>query len=214
MSRGFARRSRCLSVWMVASLAAGVAWWAAAPEVGGLSAQLTAASRFDDALVGVSALALLAAVAWLWLLTTLTVVQVLADRAPRRAGTARRLVLLACGVALSAGVASPALAHGGSDTGLAGLALPDRAVSSVATPRAAHPAPPNASPASAPTATVRVRPGDTLWAIAAATARPGEHVDDRWRAIWSANRDVIGPDPDLILPGQQLSLPTTPSTHE
>jgi nucleoid-associated protein YgaU len=31
----------------------------------------------------------------------------------------------------------------------------------------------------------------------------------RWRAIWTANRDVVGLDPDLIHPGQALRLPGT-----
>lgn len=44
-----------------------------------------------------------------------------------------------------------------------------------------------------------VRPGDNLSAIAA------EH-GTRWRALWAANREVVGDDPDLILPGQRLVL--------
>ena len=50
-----------------------------------------------------------------------------------------------------------------------------------------------------------VGPGESLWSIAEATsaADPGRV----WRAIWAANRDVIGEDPDLILPGQRLLLP-------
>lgn len=45
-----------------------------------------------------------------------------------------------------------------------------------------------------------VRRGDTLSGIAAAHGRTS------WRAVYEANRDVIGGDPDLILPGQQLAL--------
>ena len=42
-----------------------------------------------------------------------------------------------------------------------------------------------------------------------------ESLDDRWRAIWRANRDVVGDDPDLIFPGQALRLPEqTHPTHE
>ncbi|MBK3580251.1 transglycosylase family protein [Streptomyces sp. MBT65] len=44
-----------------------------------------------------------------------------------------------------------------------------------------------------------VREGDTLSAIAA------EH-GTTWRKIYAANRSVIGADPDLIIPGQQLDL--------
>ncbi|WP_329246840.1 LysM peptidoglycan-binding domain-containing protein [Streptomyces sp. NBC_01478] len=44
-----------------------------------------------------------------------------------------------------------------------------------------------------------VREGDTLSGIAA------EH-GTTWRKIYAANRSVIGTDPDLIVPGQQLDL--------
>lgn len=54
-----------------------------------------------------------------------------------------------------------------------------------------------------PPRTYTVQPGDTLWAIAKRTLGAGE----RWREIWQANRAVIGPDPNLIFPGQQLTIP-------
>ncbi|WP_043681231.1 LysM peptidoglycan-binding domain-containing protein [Streptomyces xylophagus] len=44
-----------------------------------------------------------------------------------------------------------------------------------------------------------VRSGDTLSGIAA------EH-GTTWRKIYAANKSVIGADPDLIVPGQQLDL--------
>ncbi|WP_406128395.1 transglycosylase family protein [Streptomyces sp. NBC_00989] len=44
-----------------------------------------------------------------------------------------------------------------------------------------------------------VREGDTLSAIAA------QHGTS-WRKIYAANKSVIGTDPDLIVPGQQLDL--------
>ncbi|MFF8611694.1 transglycosylase family protein [Streptomyces sp. NPDC015350] len=46
-----------------------------------------------------------------------------------------------------------------------------------------------------------VRPGDNLWAIADAQKVPGG-----WTALYEANRDEVGSDPDLILPGQRLDL--------
>jgi Tfp pilus assembly protein FimV len=61
--------------------------------------------------------------------------------------------------------------------------------------------------------TYRVRPGDSLWAIACRALRQASHspadaeVDRYWRAIYAANRSVVGEDPDLILPGQVLELP-------
>lgn len=59
---------------------------------------------------------------------------------------------------------------------------------------------------------VVVASGDSLWMIAAARlgadATPGQIADDV--ADWyQVNRDVIGPDPDLIHPGQRLVPPTT-----
>ena len=55
------------------------------------------------------------------------------------------------------------------------------------------------------------RPGDTLWTLAAsrlpATATTRE-VAAAWPAWWSANRTVIGADPDLLRPGQSLQPPT------
>lgn len=59
-------------------------------------------------------------------------------------------------------------------------------------------------------AQVVVRSGDTLWAIAARQLRPGasdREITIAWHAWYAANRSVIGPDPDLIRPGQQLHAP-------
>jgi LysM repeat protein len=58
-----------------------------------------------------------------------------------------------------------------------------------------------ASPASGP-ATWTVQPGDTLSAIAAALAVPGG-----WPALYTANQQAVGPDPDVIRPGTVLTLP-------
>jgi nucleoid-associated protein YgaU len=78
----------------------------------------------------------------------------------------------------------------------------------------ATPAPPD-WPATAPSEAEHVVvPGECLWRIAeerllAAGARPTAAdvavAVDRW---WTANADVIGPDPDLIRPGQVLLPPT------
>ena len=48
----------------------------------------------------------------------------------------------------------------------------------------------------------RVVPNDTLAAIAAALA-----VRCGWPALYAANRQVIGPDPDMIRPGTVLAVP-------
>ncbi|MEU5973989.1 transglycosylase family protein [Streptomyces sp. NPDC047315] len=59
----------------------------------------------------------------------------------------------------------------------------------------------SADTATASPGTYTVRPGDNLWAIADAQDLPGG-----WPALYEANRDAVGADPDLILPGQNLDL--------
>ena len=170
--------------------------------------------RFDRVLVDVCAAVLLPCAGWLWLVTSVTVVDVLRDRT-RSAGATRRLVLLACGVAVMAGIAAPASADAtGDETRLAGLPLPDRAAASFQAHGAAPTAKPPPTPVTALDAParvrVRVRSGDSLWSIARDSAPPGTDaraIDARWRAIWAANRSVVGDDPDLIFPGQFLTLP-------
>ncbi|SCF88025.1 transglycosylase family protein [Streptomyces sp. Ncost-T10-10d] len=49
--------------------------------------------------------------------------------------------------------------------------------------------------------TYTVHPGDSLWAIADA-----QKVSGGWPALYEANKDAVGSDPDLILPGQSLDL--------
>ncbi|MFJ9032692.1 transglycosylase family protein [Streptomyces sp. NPDC102274] len=46
-----------------------------------------------------------------------------------------------------------------------------------------------------------VRAGDCLWLIADEREVPGG-----WTALYEANKDTVGADPDLILPGQTLDL--------
>jgi nucleoid-associated protein YgaU len=68
------------------------------------------------------------------------------------------------------------------------------------------------TPAQQTPSTVTVRPGDTLWGIAAdflPTGATARDVAIAWPQWYAANRDVIGPDPDLIRPGQRLVRPAT-----
>ncbi len=64
------------------------------------------------------------------------------------------------------------------------------------------PSPAQATPPAAP-ATYTVASGDSLSAIAARELGDA----DRWHELYDANRDVVGPDPNLIHPGQVLTLP-------
>ena len=54
-----------------------------------------------------------------------------------------------------------------------------------------------------------VLPGETLWSIAAARLRTDDvrRIARYWPRIHRANRDEIGPNPNLIRPGQVLELP-------
>jgi LysM repeat protein len=56
--------------------------------------------------------------------------------------------------------------------------------------------------AAPPPVTWVVRPGDTLSGIAVALG-----VRGGWRALYAANRRVVGPDPGLIRPGMALTVP-------
>lgn len=63
---------------------------------------------------------------------------------------------------------------------------------------------------------VVVRRGDTLWDIAARQLGPdasAAEVADEWPRWHRANREVIGPEPDLLLPGQRLRPPVAASHH-
>ncbi|MGE5179869.1 MAG: LysM peptidoglycan-binding domain-containing protein [Bacteroidota bacterium] len=49
-----------------------------------------------------------------------------------------------------------------------------------------------------------VRPGDSLWRISKSESVYGEGAE--WRRIYESNRGAVK-DPDLIYPGQELSIP-------
>lgn len=57
---------------------------------------------------------------------------------------------------------------------------------------------------------VVVRRGDTLWDIASRHLGPGASLADiaaEWPRWYAENAGAIGPDPDLILPGLELTVP-------
>lgn len=61
-----------------------------------------------------------------------------------------------------------------------------------------------ARPAPPPPRSYTVKTGDFLWLIAKQTLGAGE----RWREIYEANRDAIGPDPNVVAVGVQLVIPS------
>jgi hypothetical protein len=128
----------------------------------------------------------------------------------------RRGVLAALGVAIgtlgvvtlpAAAVATPAGAStGGRGAGPATLPVPERPDGGVA--------PTAPAPGERPTAPAVhvVQVGDTLWAVAESRL-PGASATEVARLvtrIHDGNREVIGADPDHIVPGQRLALPRLP----
>ncbi|GAA1501789.1 LysM peptidoglycan-binding domain-containing protein [Nocardioides humi] len=210
-------RARAALLWLTAT--------AALAALGALTAPLARdlltgpGPDFAAALVRACAAAALVAAGVLWVTVTDVVWGVLRSggtppgRSTGRVGSVRRLVLAACGVTV---LATTAPAHAGSSLGsgapagadaplgsdapagaraLDGLPLPDRAV--------------GRRVGSGPTVVI-VRPGDSLWTIAARRLGPGASAADvasYWRRVQALNAAVIGPDPDLIQPGQSLRLP-------
>jgi LysM repeat protein len=67
---------------------------------------------------------------------------------------------------------------------------------------AGTPAPPATPAAGKPAATWTVRQGDSLSVIATALGVPGG-----WQTLYAANRQAIGPNPNVIHPGTVLTLP-------
>lgn len=210
---GRAALPRCAVVWLTTTagtIALG-AWLL--PDLGDARRTLTgpgpAGLTFDQLLLWTFAAAVLVGVGWLWTVTTLATLEAALGRSTHP-GTGRginagirRLVLAACGVALAGGLSTPALAtpgqlhqdRAGASTGSAvrGLPLPDR---------------PSSGGTRDPV--VVVRPGDTLWELAARQlprTADAAAVAARCRLIHELNRDLIGDDPDLIHPAQRLRIP-------
>jgi hypothetical protein len=115
-----------------------------------------------------------------------------------------RVWLLAIFLAVFAGVAPANAGDTGSgprptgqavDEALDGLPIPDR---TVGTPR-------RRQPVRQPHVIV-VRPGDSLWRIVRRLlpSSPDAVVADVVATVYTDNRQAIGPDPDLLTPGQRL----------
>ncbi|GAA1341864.1 LysM peptidoglycan-binding domain-containing protein [Arthrobacter roseus] len=60
---------------------------------------------------------------------------------------------------------------------------------------------------------VTVKPGDCLWTLAATQLGPAatdKQIADQWQLWYTANRDLVGPNPDVLLPGIVLTSPPLP----
>jgi nucleoid-associated protein YgaU len=219
-------RLRCLAVWLLGTLALATLLRVLAPDLGAARAAVLGGTLgeqpFDRLLVWACAALAAAAAGWLWVLTTVVVLEASGagrrGRSRRVPGVVRRVVLLACGVAV-VGASGPALAGpgalpadpgSGSGTGIQGLPLPDRATGGATLAWLAEATVAARRVDDRATRTVLVRAGDSLWSIAAEDLAPTADdaaVAAHWRRIYDLNRVVIGPDPDVIHPGQRLELP-------
>ena len=210
---------------------------AAGDAVGEVRAQpLHQATTFEPLVTLAAALGALACLVWLGLGLVLTVLSALppltgtalervAVRVTPSALHRVATTLLGVAVAGASPGALPAAAAAELSTGSAGQSLraPDPEPGAALLPdldrpvaargheqrRGCHPGP-------AGRARVVVRSGDSLWRIAARAlpARTARTRADRsravaaaWPAWYAANRARIGPDPDLLLPGQVLTRP-------
>jgi len=84
----------------------------------------------------------------------------------------------------------------------------------IAPPSRPGPATPPVRPTAAIPAVVVVQAGDSLWSLAEAALRSAGTADPTdcqvaraWPRWWAANREVVGDDPDLLLPGTVLRPP-------
>jgi hypothetical protein len=226
---GRASLARCLLVLLTVTAGLAGLMDELMPDVSALASAIrsgaVAGEPFDEVLIRGCEAALVLCATWLWLAAVVVARDASRGRMSDHRGVPRvwrRLVLVACGVALVSGLGAPA--HAGDEAGrspVEGLPLPDRAttttyVSQVFARASSHqnrPGPPLRRQA----AVVVVRPGDTLWAISRADL-PADADDDavavRVREIHQANRAVIGTDPDLIRPDQRLRMPRPKTIRE
>ncbi len=163
--------------------------------------RLAATRTFDDLLVAGAAWAMVLAAGWAAVVLAAAVIEVASSGRVALTsrlgcpGVARRALLSALGVVLAGGAAL--------------AAAPVSATPTPSSPTLPVPVRPTGSAYSEPRLHVEVRPGDSLWRLSRQRA-PRAPARDLARLVertYLANRPVIGPDPDLIRPGQRLVLP-------
>lgn len=172
-----------------------------APEVPNLVRD-TAGDSFPEALIAIACLLTLALAWWALLAFALVMtgassrmVTALTPAFLRRALLAGAAGALVVGPAHANQIAAPDVPR----HSVHGLPLPDRpTVTEVVAVQ------------SEIARTVEVQPGDTLWGIASrhlADDAPNARLAAATADWYRTNRDVIGDNPDLIIPGQQLTPP-------
>jgi LysM repeat protein len=178
-----------------------------APDSPVLVRELTSTS-FPDAALAAASLLVLAVASW----SLLVIAAVIGGGSSRLVAAIAPIAVRRAVIVGAAGALTIAPAHAEqqaapdtSQHSVTGLSLPDR-------PDATSLRPTRAAAASGPSATgqVRVQPGDTLWAIARRSLPPAASTADiaSAAAAWHrTNREVIGDDPDLIVPSQLLAPP-------
>jgi hypothetical protein len=219
---------RPVQVW--SAVAAVVALLVASPSPATAAGTLAAATAATDPLAPL--LAVVSLIAWAlagWLL--LVAVSASLARVPGAAGRAsdrlasrlapaglRRLVELSLGRTVAIGAVAVEPVSAGTHLPPA----PPVAAASLDWPTPPTPAaaaldwnPPGvtATPPAPPARPVVVQPGDSLWAIAAdhlPTGTSDAQIAQTWPRWWTANREAVGPDPDLIHPGLALVPPAQP----
>jgi hypothetical protein len=180
---------------------------------------------FDELLVLIAIVALSTCALWFWFVTTMVTIEAAHGVAfvgmwPSVASCPPKLraaLLAACGFVLatsvpsgsSASVADQQHKRWAATNLISGLPLPERATTSRAEHTVVADAPQPRTEQQAPKLTAIVEHGDTLWSVAA-RALPKHSTDTEisvtWHAIYEDNREVIGADPHVIVPGMTLSL--------
>jgi LysM domain len=170
-----------------------------------------ASSRYDDLLLALAAWVLLGCGAWAVVIGIAAAVEATsAGRLPATAWVGcprslRRLLLTGLGVAL---VGAGPLQSSATASAKAPLPVPARPVG------ATHPdgqaGTHSEDTHAVPLPGLVVRPGDSLWRIAEQRLHSSASADEvaaLVHRLHHRNRGVIGPDPDLIRPGQRLAVP-------
>ena len=166
-----------------------------------------AGSEYDALLLALAAWVLVGCAAWTVLIGIATVVETTsAGRLPATAWVGcprslRRILLAGLGVAL---VGAGPLQSSATASTEAPLPVPARPVGELKGGTQA------ADDRPTPRAGLVVRPGDSLWGIAEQRLHSSASADEVAKLVHrlhQRNRAVIGPDPDLIRPGQRLALP-------